>query len=201
MGEPRKGRHSRGYLPHIDADGLTQFVTIRLADAVPLPLIRQWKERLSLGDQAQSPDPEAALELQRWIARYEDRGHGACFLRKPNVAAAVQQILLNTVPGLLHWVIMPNHLHVLFRNDGEALGTTMRKLKGRTARKANQLLGRTGSFWFPDYFDRMIRDHDHLRRTVFYIEQNPVKAGLARTAEEWEFGSAFCAPSHMEGAD
>ena len=201
MGESRKGRHSRGYLPHIDADGLTQFVTIRLADAVPLPLIRQWKERLSLEDQAQSQDPKGALELQRWIARFEDRGHGACFLKKPNVAAAVQEILLNSIPGLMHWFIMPNHLHFLFRSDGEPMGTTMRNLKGRTARKVNQLLGRTGSLWFPDYFDRMIRDHDHLRRTVFYIEQNPVKAGLARTMEEWEFGSASYAGNHSDGAD
>ena len=44
--------------------------------------------------------------------------------------------------------------------------------------------------WQPDYFDRFMRDEDHLYRTIDYIEMNPVRAGLARRSEDWPFGSA-----------
>ena len=52
------------------------------------------------------------------------------------------------------------------------------------------LLGRSGAFWHPDYFDRYMRNEDHLAQTVQYVEQNPVKAGLAVTPAEWEWSSA-----------
>jgi len=45
-------------------------------------------------------------------------------------------------------------------------------------------------FWQDDYFDRYIRDEDHYRRVVRYIENNPVKAGLVPLAAEWPWGSA-----------
>jgi hypothetical protein len=35
-----------------------------------------------------------------------------------------------------------------------------------------------------------MRDEPHLGRTISYIEQNPVKAGLAETPEQWRWGSA-----------
>jgi hypothetical protein len=47
-----------------------------------------------------------------------------------------------------------------------------------------------GAFWQDDYFDRYIRDEAHYRRVVRYIENNPVKAGLVRTAAEWPWSSA-----------
>ncbi len=41
-----------------------------------------------------------------------------------------------------------------------------------------------------DYFDRYMRDDDHLARTVEYVEQNPVKAGLVASKEAWPWSSA-----------
>jgi len=52
------------------------------------------------------------------------------------------------------------------------------------------LLGRTGAFWHDDYFDRYMRDEDHLIRTVRYVEQNPVKAGLVDTDSDWNWSSS-----------
>lgn len=63
-------------------------------------------------------------------------------------------------------------------------------MKGGTARAANLILGRTGAFWERDYFDRYIRDETHLAAVMRYIEQNPVKAGLVASAQEWRYGSA-----------
>ena len=41
-----------------------------------------------------------------------------------------------------------------------------------------------------DYFDRYVRDAKHFANAIAYIENNPVKAGLVKTAREWRFSSA-----------
>jgi hypothetical protein len=42
-----------------------------------------------------------------------------------------------------------------------------------------------------EYFDRYIRDGVHYKKTIAYIENNPVKAGLCSRPEEWRFSSAW----------
>lgn len=48
----------------------------------------------------------------------------------------------------------------------------------------------TGIVWAPDYFDRYIRNRVHFGDAVFYLENNPVKAGLVKRPHEWPFSSA-----------
>jgi REP element-mobilizing transposase RayT len=62
--------------------------------------------------------------------------------------------------------------------------------KSFSSRQANARLGRTGTFWEPDYFDRYMRNEDHLMRTIEYVENNPVKAGLVDRATDWPWSSA-----------
>jgi REP element-mobilizing transposase RayT len=62
--------------------------------------------------------------------------------------------------------------------------------KWRTAKRANAILGLQGRFWQPEYFDRRVRDDDHLHQCVEYVEVNPVKAGLCRAPADWPWGSA-----------
>jgi len=86
---------------------------------------------------------------------------------------------------------MPNHVHVgLEAANGYRLGAILHSWKSFTANKVNALLGRTGAFWHDDYFDRYMRDEDHLIRTVRYVEQNPVKAGLVDTDSDWNWSSS-----------
>ena len=40
-------------------------------------------------------------------------------------------------------------------------------------------------------YDHWIRDDDELWRVIFYVEHNPVKAGLVIDADQWKFSSAF----------
>ena len=63
-------------------------------------------------------------------------------------------------------------------------------MKRHTARQANRLLGRQGPFWQEDYWDTWMRDSQHEARAVRYIENNPVKPGLARTSTAWQWSSA-----------
>jgi REP element-mobilizing transposase RayT len=73
----------------------------------------------------------------------------------------------------------------------------MRWLKAATANRANVLLGRTGeAFWQREYFDRWwIRTEKQLGSVIAYVEENPVRSGLAACQEEWRWSSAYKAPA------
>ena len=87
---------------------------------------------------------------------------------------------------------MPNHVHALIETfHGFPLDGVIHSWKSFTSKQANLILGRAGQFWMPDYFDRYIRNDEHLAATMSFIEQNPVQAGLVRSADEWRWGSAF----------
>ena len=42
----------------------------------------------------------------------------------------------------------------------------------------NTLLGESGKVWAVNYFDRYIRDDDHFERTLAYVLNNRIRAGL-----------------------
>ncbi len=179
--------HSRGYLPHFEGGERIQSATLRLYDSVPLDVIKRWETELRDDD-----DFDSALRQR--IDAYLDQGFGKCYLRKPPIAAMIQESLLfhdNGKYRLIAWVIMPNHLHFLFVpiNDN-SLSSIMHSIKSYTANEANKLLSRSGKFWQKEYFDRYIRDDDHFSNVVNYIAMNPVKSGLCKNASDWQFSSA-----------
>jgi len=174
-----KGWHSRHYLPHFDSQDVIQFVTFRLADSLPAEA------------QARLKDAERAETLRNEML---DRGWGACWLRSEPIARLVEDAFLafdSTRYRLHAWTVMPNHVHVLFSAmPNVALGSVVGSWKRFTARKANELLGRSGEFWQTEYWDRFIRNKEHFAATEEYIDQNPVKAGLITEASLWPYGSA-----------
>jgi putative transposase len=174
-----RGWHSRGYLPHFDSAETIQFVTFRLFDSLP----RAVAEML-----AKQPDNLARTDENL------DGGLGACWLKDATIAALVENAMLHFDGDryrLLAWCIMPNHVHVVVEPvEGNRLGAVVQAWKSFTAHRANSVLGRSGPFWHKDYFDRFIRDEGHLARTIDYVENNPVKAGLASTPDSWLWSSA-----------
>ncbi|MBM3274446.1 MAG: transposase, partial [Candidatus Sericytochromatia bacterium] len=89
------------------------------------------------------------------------------------------------------WVVMPNHVHLLISPKSDStLAAIAHSLKSCTAKEANGLPGRTGSFWQRENFDRAIRDVEHYRTEIEYIEANPIKAGLCVRIGDWPFSSA-----------
>lgn len=184
---PHKGWHSRGYLPHFDQPELVQSITFRLADALPATIIE------SLYQEEQNKTITDAEKRQR-LENYLDTGYGSCHLRDPRIAGLTKNAFLHFDGEryhLLAWVIMPNHVHVLIEiYDGYPLDKVVQSWKSFIAHQSNKILSREGPFWFPDYFDRFIRDDRHLTNVINYIHQNPVKAGLVETAVDWPFSSA-----------
>ncbi len=181
---------SRGYLPHFERAGGVQALTFRLHDSVPAHVLESWRKDLARIGQT----PEQAAKLRQRLARYEDEGHGASWLRQSPIAELVEGALLRFDGEryrLLAWCIMPNHVHALIEVGlGATLDRIVQGWKSYTAHEANRLLGRTGAFWAREYHDRFIRDDDHWKAAVRYIENNPVVAGLAPNAETWRWSSA-----------
>ena len=183
----KKGWHERGYLPHFDGVA-TQFVTFRLADSLPQNVLRRLTEELEKQNLSDNSD-----EYRQRVEDYLDKGIGSCILKNRAIAEIVEATLKyehEKSCRLICWVIMPNHVHILlYPSQGHSLSEIMKRIKGVSARKINETLGTTGSVWQPDYFDRFIRDEEHFSRTVNYIANNPVKAGLCAAAEQWRFSS------------
>jgi len=87
---------------------------------------------------------------------------------------------------LLAWVVMPNHVHILIQS-AVPLARITRCIKGFSAKRANEILGRTGQpFWQFESYDHWVRDRYELEKVIGYIEGNPVKAGLI----DWRWSSA-----------
>ena len=91
---------------------------------------------------------------------------------------------------LCAWVIMPNHVHVLFEVWSTPMERVLYSWKHYTAFHGNRFLGRTGRLWQKEYWDRYMRDEQHFQKARRYIESNPVKAGLCDRAMEWPWSSA-----------
>jgi REP element-mobilizing transposase RayT len=178
------GWHERGYLPHRDEPGLIQFVTFHLADSFPATLRSEWEAILKVED---------VSDRREQLQAYLDKSNGECLLRRPDLAKPVEDSLRffhGQRYELRAWVVMPNHVHVLFQTGNESLSRTVENWKKFTAHEANKTIGRQGPFWSEDYWDTFMCNPEHELRTRHYIEANPVKAFLVRAAKNWPWSSA-----------
>ena len=171
-------------VPHRENKAL-QSITFRLYDSLPKEVIEEIKLKLDINEDDDSCDSIQYQRLRQKIAEYEDAGYGQCFLRDERIAAIMQDTLKHFDGEryqLMCWCIMPNHVHVLIEvNEGWSLSRIMHGWRSYTAKEANRILGRTGKFWMEEYYDRYIRDDNHLQQTINYILNNPANAGL----DEW----------------
>ena len=196
LGAPRDapvGWYSRGYLPHFDSFGVMQSITFRLADSLPQEKLRRLEQEL-----AARPETERDSARRRAIDAWLDAGIGCCALRHPDLAALMQETLLKFDGNryrLTAWCVMPNHVHVLIEPSAplSKIVQSWKSFTGRwaMAHNAELELGIPGKgLWMRDYWDRYIRDQEHLNAVVAYIHNNPVAARLCRSPEQWPWSSA-----------
>src|SRR5690242_17324100 len=187
--EPHQGWYSRGYLPHWDHPGMIQSLNFRLADSLPVSVVERWKKELE-----HLPKDEASTTMRRRVEKYLDSGHGECWLRNPDFARLTEDTLLHFDGQryhLLAWCIMPNHVHAMIETqEGFPLQDVLHSWKSFTGNRVNQLIKRNGVFWQREYLDRYVRNAEHYQKAIAYIEENPVKAGLARIKAGWPWSSA-----------
>jgi putative transposase len=161
-----------------------------IVDAFPGELRSEWESLLKIEN-----DRQRRIELETYL----DKGRGACHLQRTEIARLVEDSFRfrhGQDYELRAWVIMPNHVHLLFKVLGMPMSQLLDAWKGFTAKQANKVLGRRGKFWQEGYWDTFMRDAEHERRTQKYIEENPAKAGLVASRKDWPWGSARFRDDH-----
>jgi putative transposase len=171
----------RRRLPHFHPDGAYLFVTWRLHGSLPATFTE--------GFHASPGQAFAARD------RALTQNGGPVWLNNPRIARLVVDAIgsgenQKQLYELSAWVVMPNHVHLLIL-PRVSLPRITHWIKGRTAREANLLLGRTGEpFWQDESYDHWVRNEKEFNRIVAYIESNPVSARLVARPEDWPWSSA-----------
>lgn len=90
------------------------------------------------------------------------------------------------------WCITPDHIHigVIFYPD-HLMSKIVWAWKSWITNQHMKAKGEKAIIFELDYFDRYVRTLDHAEKLPSYIENNPVKAGLVRSACDWRWSSAW----------
>ena len=180
----------RRRLPHWRQDGCAYFVTFRLADSIPQPLLREW-DVVRQGWLANHPRPwtektfrEYERKFTAQMEEYLHAGSGQCILKSPKNAYVVKDSRLHFDGDrydLGNFVVMPNH--AILKPYGEFnLEDIIGRCKSFTAQEINKEKSSGGRVWSEECYDHIIRGEAEMNRIARYIRANPEKSGLKSDA-------------------
>ena len=87
---------------------------------------------------------------------------------------------------------MPNHFHVLITLDGDlTIEKAVQLIKGNFSYRAKKELGFEREVWQKGFSEDRVFDRESFLVHKRYIENNAVKAGLARAPEEYPYCSTY----------
>lgn len=90
-------------------------------------------------------------------------------------------------------VVMHDHIHLLLKplpkSNGQywTLSSIMHSIKSYSAKQILAVMTHSGTVWQPERYDRIIRSSREFDNVYRYIRQNPVKANLSRTPNQYPF--------------
>jgi len=97
------------------------------------------------------------------------------------------------------FVVMPDHVHLLIEVAGDmTIEKAMQFVKGRFSHRLSHEFGFKGEVWQRGFAEVQVMNHQALEAHRAYIGENPVKAGLARSAEEYPFSFRYLARRKKE---
>ena len=182
--DAKKEVYSRN-LPHWLQRGRLYFVTFRLADSIPAERLDQFKgEReqwLRLNHQPYTT--KQWLEYHRLFSQriegWLDDHYGQCLLARPQHRHLVADAIAHFAEKryrLDHWVIMPNHVHVLLMPlEPYVLADILHSWKSYTAHRMADICDQRGQIWQHESFDHIVRSELQLHKFREYIIENSEK--------------------------
>ncbi|PIR60235.1 MAG: hypothetical protein COU68_02870 [Candidatus Pacebacteria bacterium CG10_big_fil_rev_8_21_14_0_10_45_6] len=92
---------------------------------------------------------------------------------------------------IYQFVLMSNHYHLLLSTPKSNLDIVMNRLQRRLAVQVNALAGRTNHVFGGPYKWSLVKDQHYLSAVIRYIFQNPVRAGISRTCQDYPLSSIW----------
>lgn len=87
------------------------------------------------------------------------------------------------------YCLMGNHVHLLIKEGTEGISVAMKSIGTGYARWYNWKYDRSGHVFQDRYKSEAVEDEAYLFTVIRYIHLNPIKAGLAKNPESWEWSS------------
>ena len=86
--------------------------------------------------------------------------------------------------------IMPDHVHLIIHPHGQYDPSyIMQMIKGNFARKYNKIYKTQGKVWQRRYYDKVVSEPVQIVNVLEYIHNNPVRANIVLSPEEYKFSS------------
>ncbi len=201
--------YKRRDIPHWDFADAVQHISFRLSDSLSQNQLNILKKQVE-----DDPPSRRVYYLHREIEEWINRGIGSCILRIPELAQCVidsLNLLNEKRYHLYHWVIMPNHIHVLIRVfPHNPMCDIVNSWKHHTSKRFDEILHNLkssrrfqagyieniintfqGNYWIIDYWDVCVRSKKQFQLESDYIANNPVKAGLVKRPEDYLWSSFY----------
>lgn len=87
------------------------------------------------------------------------------------------------------YCLMSNHIHLLIQETDESLENIMKKITVKYVYWYNVKYQRTGHLFQDRFKSEPVEDDRYFLTVIRYIHQNPVKAGICKKPEDYEFSS------------
>jgi putative transposase len=97
------------------------------------------------------------------------------------------------------FVIMPDHVHLLIEVDGDmTIEKSMQLIKGRFSHRLSHEFSYKGDVWQRGFTEVQVLNKQNFEAHRAYIAENPIKAGLAESTEEYPFCFRILARKKMD---
>ncbi|MEO8209975.1 MAG: transposase [bacterium] len=193
----------RRNLPHFHYEYSYYFITFRLYNSLQKEVVEKLKKdynynkNLILKCSNEKIRSKNLYELQKryfgiFDKHLDENKECINYLSDPRISKIVSESIHfrdGNDYDLTCFCIMPNHVHMLVyvKRFVKPFYKTMQSLKRHTARKSNEIINRTGTFWHEESYDHIVRDRQEFYNIINYILNNPVKAGLVEKASHWKW--------------
>jgi len=191
-------------LPHYQPLDAMFSIVLRLVGSLPREIIEELRGRSQRSRQTVEFCDDKHFRL--FDGALDRRLSGPHWLANDAIARITADAIHywdNRAFELLAYCIMSNHVHLILAtgqastiplSDCPFTGQTpyhvtnvLASIKKFSARKANRILRRSGRFWQRESYDHVIRSEDELEATMWYVLNNPVKAGLVQDWRKWQW--------------
>ncbi len=90
---------------------------------------------------------------------------------------------------IIAYAIMPNHVHILIKEEESTVSQVMKKIEDRFVWLYNNKYERTGHLFQDRFRSEAVNDRDYFMQLLRYIHRNPVHAGICKHPEDYLYSS------------